>query len=165
MTETKFKDEFGNEIQFIRMDSEQKCEVIMIKRDMTGKFISHGHYFYISDKLQEWFFYSESGEIISRHTIEFCSDIWDAWHKDFDSTGDLLKQTFYTWDKSYQAKAELYYDAADEYLGKKVHSSEGGNYHPLYFDKKGNLISPSDAHNSSVAKSSTNQNTSETENQ
>jgi len=140
MTETKFQDGHGNEIQFARKDSGRDSEIIITKRDSAGNFISHDHYFYSSDKLQSWSCFSESGGLINRHIIEYGSDVWDAWHREFDGGGRLLKQTFYTWDDEHQAKAELYYDAAGEYLGKKVDSVEGGKYRPLHFDREGNLI-------------------------
>jgi hypothetical protein len=142
-TETKFQDEHGNEIQLTRRDSGQDGEVIIIKHDSAGSFISHEHYFYSSDEVQSWSCFSGSGEIISRHVMEYGTDVWDAWQREFDGIGQLMKQTFYTWDKKYQAKAELYYDAAGEYLGKKVDSLEGGKYRPLHFDREGNLL-PSD---------------------
>ena len=145
MTETKFQDECGNEIQFTRKDSSHQGEVIIIKRDSTGDFISHEHYFYSSDKLQSWSCFSESGEIISRHEMKYGPDVWDAWHKEFDGAGQLVKQTFYTWDTQHQAKAELYYDAAGIYLGKKVDSLEAGKYRPLHFDREGNLIASNGA--------------------
>lgn len=150
MTETKFQDEHGNEVQFVRMDTGRDCEVIITKRDSAGSFVSHEQYFYSSDKLQSWSCFSEKGDVISRHVMEYGPDMWDAWHKEFDSAGQLLKQTFYTWDDGHQTKAELYYDAAGEYLGKKVDSLEGGQHRPLYFDNENNLI-PSDAqHNNSI---------------
>lgn len=71
--------------------------------------------------------------------------VWDAWHREFNSAGQLLNQTFCTWDNEYQAKAELYYDVAGEYLGKKVDSLKGGKYHPLYFDRNGNLLPSMDS--------------------
>lgn len=54
--------------------------------------------------------------------MEYGSNVCDAWHREFDGAGQLLKQIFYTWDKEYQAKAELHYDAMGEYLGKKAHA-------------------------------------------
>jgi len=150
MTETKFQDEHGNEFQFTRKDSGQVGEVIIIKRDSAGEFVSHKHYFYLSDKLQEWTCFSENGEIISRHVMEYGSDVWDAWHREFNSAGQLLNQTFHTWDNEYQAKAELYYDVAGEYLGKRVDSLEGGKYRPLHFDRDGNVLPSDGQHNKSL---------------
>lgn len=109
MTETISHDEHGNEIRFIRKDTGQDCEVTIIKHDSAGHFISRERCSYLSDKLQEWSCFSESGEVLSRQVMEYGSNVWDAWHREFDGAGQLLKQTFYTWDKEYQAKAALYY--------------------------------------------------------
>ena len=140
MTETKFKDQHGNEVQFMRKDTGQDCEITEIKHDSVGVFISHKRYFYSSGKLQEWYCFSENSEIISRHVMEYGPDVWDAWRREFNSAGQLRRQTFYTWDKEYQAKAALYYDAAGEYLGRKVDALDEGKYCPLYFDKEGNPV-------------------------
>jgi hypothetical protein len=140
-TESRWQDENGNEIQFTRKENGLDGEVIIIEHNSSGDFISHQHYFYLSDKLQEWTCLSESGEVISRKVMEYGPDVWDGWCREFEGAGQLLRQIFFTWDKTHQAKAALYYNAMDEYLGKKVDSLKEGNYYPLYFDKEGNLIS------------------------
>src|SRR4051812_13905142 len=106
MMNSKFQDDQGNEIQFIRKDVGEDVEVTFITHDIAGKFISHTHSFYSSNKLQELSYFSESGDLISRHVMEYCSDAWDAWHREFDADGKLLEKTFLTWDKTYQGKAE-----------------------------------------------------------
>lgn len=140
MTETSFRDEDGNEVRFTRLEYGQDCEIIIMKRDRMSVFVSHDHLFYSSDKLQGWSSFSETGDLISRHEIEYGTSVWDAWHREFDAAGQLLKQTFYTWDKDHQAKAALFYDQAGRYLGKRVDSLEGGKYRPLDFDSEGNLV-------------------------
>lgn len=141
MTETNFRDEDGNELHFTRIDSGRNCEIIIIKRDRLGVFVSHDHYFYSADKLQGWSSFSENGDLISRHELEYGPGLWDAWNREFDVAGQLLKKIFYTWDKDHQAKAELFYDAAGNYLGKRVDCLQDGKYRPMDFDSEGNLVS------------------------
>jgi hypothetical protein len=102
--------------------------------------VSHARYLYVSDKLQQYSFFSENGKLISKHIIEYCSNIWDAWPREFNNHGQLLKQTFYTWDNKYQAKAELYYGAIGEYLGKKIYVLQDGKRKILIFDRENNLV-------------------------
>ena len=147
MTETIFRDDEGNEVQFTRRDCGPECEIIIVKRDRQRVFISHDHFSYSSDKLQSWSSFSENGDLIVRHELEYGTSVWDAWQREFDATGQLLNQTFYTWDKDHQAKAALFYDQAGRYLGKRVDTLEDGKYRPLDFDSEGKSVSFDAQHN------------------